>query len=104
MRKREKAKPYAYKEYSQRRKKTIGVESPKKRNVKIYKGLLRIRKKSPELTILCLVFFRLRTKLQREARLFSDLGLIISNKIYVSSKTEDQKQRKYEQRDIKKLL
>lgn len=27
---REKAKSYAYKEYSQRRKKTIGVESPKK--------------------------------------------------------------------------
>lgn len=31
----------------------------------------------------------------------NDLGLIISNKIYVSSETEDYKQRIYDRRDIK---
>lgn len=48
------------------------------------------------------MFFPAENKAAERRQAFhSDLGLIIANKMYVSSKTEDRKQRKYEQRDIK---
>lgn len=58
------------------------------------------------LSILCLVFFPAQNKaVRRRQAIHNDLGLIISNKIYASSKTEHQKQNKtkkrYEQKRLK---
>lgn len=63
------------------------------------------KKKNLRSCLFCVLFFFFFPAENKAAKkrqaIHSDLGLIIVNKMYKSRKTEDQKQRKYEQRDIK---